>query len=215
MAVKILDIVVAMLESDGYDAVQLRRVVREAQVSTTTVYKLFGTRDALLLSAVERWMADNVYSALSPPQPGEGLRDGLIRILGSVIEPWVRRPRMLDAYYQARSGPGGQRLDIQGFQAVVPVARYLFQGLDQNFVIDLALVLVHMSYALVSRCAEGTIEPADILTALRRVVTRMTGDNAALCVPAADPAGPEPDLAWDTTLFSLYGPWVGQAQSHR
>lgn len=212
-AEKILDVVVATLETEGYDAVQLRRITREVQVSTTTVYKLFGTRDGLLLAAVERWMAGHVYSRISAARPDESLHDGLIRILNSVFDPWVRHPRMLDAYYRARTGPGGQRLDIQGFQAVVPVSYDLLRGLDQDYVIDLAMVLVHMSYALVSRCAEGTIEPAGILTALERVITRMTGDNSVQtrAVPQSGYAS-EADLSWDSTLFSLYGPWIEQAQ---
>ncbi|BEK87505.1 TetR/AcrR family transcriptional regulator [Nocardia seriolae] len=66
---RILHEVRTLLESDGYDAVQLREVARRARVSLTTIYKLFPTRDELLISAIERWMEENTYLPMEPPPP--------------------------------------------------------------------------------------------------------------------------------------------------
>jgi len=49
---RILDIVVEILETDGYDAVQLREVAKRSRTSLTTIYKRFPTRNALILAAL-------------------------------------------------------------------------------------------------------------------------------------------------------------------
>src|SRR6266566_4392225 len=71
--------VIGMLESGGYDAVQLREVARRAHVSLATIYKLFPTRDELIVTAIAQWMAQNCYGELALPAPDETLHDGLMR----------------------------------------------------------------------------------------------------------------------------------------
>ncbi|WP_312884612.1 TetR family transcriptional regulator [Nocardia barduliensis] len=183
-AAKIIDAVVSMLESDGYDAVQLRAVARKAHVSLATVYKRYPTRDELMLAAVERWMATNTYATPAPPIEGETLADGLIRLLRYVFEPWERNPRMLDAYYRARSTPGGRRLDAQGFDAVLPAAGAMFTDVDPEYAADLALVLTNMIYALIGRFANDGLDIAEILPAMERTILRLTGNNEPLAAVA-------------------------------
>ena len=65
----IIHVVLDLLESEGYDAVRVRTVARRARVSLSTIYKLFGTRDELIVTALERWMDANAYSALTMPEP--------------------------------------------------------------------------------------------------------------------------------------------------
>jgi len=38
---EIIDVVIDLIETQGYDAVQVRTVARSARVSLTTLYKLF------------------------------------------------------------------------------------------------------------------------------------------------------------------------------
>jgi AcrR family transcriptional regulator len=183
---QIIDVVLALLETDGYDAVQLREVARRAHVSLATVYKLFPTRDELIVTAIERWMAANAYPDLAPPPPGETLRAGLMRVLRHVFEPWERNPRMLEAFYRARSGPGGRRLDAQGLDAVLPVASEIFGGADPAYIADLGLVLTNLTYALIGRYVQKTVEITEILPMLERVVLRMTADNEPAAAAALD-----------------------------
>ena len=122
-AERILDVVVEMLESGGYDAVQLREVARRARIGLGTIYKLFPTRDDLIVTAIEHWMDMHTYAELAQPVPGETLYEGLMRVFRDVYEPWERSPRMLEAFHRARSGPGGERLQLQGANAIVPVMR--------------------------------------------------------------------------------------------
>lgn len=190
---EILDVVVDLIETGGYDAVQLREVARRARVSLATVYRLHPTRDDLIVSGVERWMAANCYNELLPPEPGESLHDGLMRVMGYVFEPWERSPRMLEAYHRANRGPGGERLDRQGMNAIEPVARAVLAGADPGYVRDIELVLVNLTYALVGRFADGVLGITEIMPALERAVFRITADNAAAAAEAVTPAGTNAD----------------------
>ncbi|MGY2117944.1 TetR family transcriptional regulator [Nocardia gipuzkoensis] len=205
-AAKIIDAVVSMLESGGYDAVQLRAVAQKAHVSLATVYKRYPTRDDLMVAAVERWMATNTYATPAPPIEGETLGNGLMRLLRYVFEPWERNPRMLEAYYRARSGPGGRRLDAQGFDAVLPAAGALFTDVDPDYTADIALVLTNMIYALIGRFATADLDIAEILPALERTVHRLTGNNEPLAAPAGQARPGGTSFPWSAALVSPFSP---------
>jgi AcrR family transcriptional regulator len=174
---EIVGVVLELLESEGYDAVQLRVVARRAHVSLATVYKHFASRDDLIVSALERWMATHCYADVAPPAPGETLYEGLMRTLRYVFGPWERSPRMLEAYHRARQGPGGPRLDQQGMAAIEPAGRAVLAGLDRGYVADLALILTHMTDAVIGRFAEGRLDITAVLPILERTVFRLTTDN--------------------------------------
>jgi AcrR family transcriptional regulator len=185
----IVGVVLELLESGGYDAVQLREVARRAHVSLATVYKHFATREDLVVTAIEHWMAANAYADLAPPAADETLHDGLVRVFRTVFEPWERSPHMLEAYHRARTGPGRQRLDVQGMRAVEPIARAVLEGADPGYVDDIELVLTNMAYAVVGRFADGTLDITAILPTLERAVFRLTADNE----PAATAARLRPE----------------------
>ncbi|WP_280236457.1 TetR family transcriptional regulator [Nocardia cyriacigeorgica] len=174
---QITGVVLDVLESEGYDAVQLRLIARRAHVSLATVYKLFPTRDELIVSAIEEWMTEHTYGELKPLTSQDTVRDGLISVLRAVFEPWERSPKMLEAYHRARLGPAGQRLDAQGFNAVLPVAVGVLDGLDPAYAEDVALILTNMVLALIGAFAIGSIEITEILPMLERTVFRLTADN--------------------------------------
>lgn len=173
---RILDIVVEILETDGYDAVQLREVARRAKSSLATIYKRFGTRDELILAALDRWMADNRYSGLADLQhrPGESLYDALMRVLRTIFEPWESHPGMLTAYVRARSGPGGEKLVRRGFDIVVPAAMEVMVGVDPDFVTDVDNIVFSLVYGLAGRFAAGEIAITDILPTVERTVYWLT-----------------------------------------
>lgn len=174
---RIIDVVRALLESDGYDAVQLREVARRARVSLSTIYKVFPTRDELIVSAIERWMEENIYVPMESPPPGETVYAGLMRVTRHVFEPWERHPIMLEAYHRARIGPGSERLDNHGLDAVLPIAAAVLGGADPQYLQDIAVVLSNMTFSLLGQCADGTLEVAQVLPMLERAVYRLTANN--------------------------------------
>jgi len=173
----IIDVVVDLLESEGYEAVQVRTVARRARISLATLYELFGTLDQLILAAVERWMEANAYAGLTMPEPGESPYETMVRVLRTVFEPWEQHPRMLEAYHWARSGPGGERLVLKGMAIVKPIVEAALPGADPEYLSDIEMIHGHVTRAAIARFAQGEIAVTDILPILERALFRLTTDN--------------------------------------
>lgn len=175
----VLDVVVEMLRAEGYDAVQLREVARRAQVGLGTIYKLFSSREALIVSALSRWMATNAYAPFEAYGPDESLRDLIIRELRQVFEPWQREPRMLHAYYRARFGPAGEHLNRQGSDVFVPVIESVLDNYDPDYTQALALTLTNVCYGVLSRVAHGELDAAEMLPTIESAVALVTDNEKA------------------------------------
>ncbi|MCG5434048.1 TetR family transcriptional regulator [Mycobacterium sp. MYCO198283] len=187
---RILDIVVEMLETDGYDAVQLREVARRSRSSLATIYKRYGTRDELIVAALEAWLEENRYSPLSHrgTDPDDSLHAGLMRVLRTVFEPWERHPAMLTAFVRARAAPGGQRLVRRGFDVVVPAGLQVLADVDDEFIADLDTIVSNVVYGLQSRFAAGEIAITEILPTIDRTVFWLTRGYDAVQPPAQESA---------------------------
>jgi AcrR family transcriptional regulator len=170
----ILDVTAELLTEVGIDGLQLRDVARRARVSLSTIYKHFGSRDELVVVALERWMAHNVYKPLPSPRPGEPLGDVLIRLFRHLFAPWKRNPTMLKALVRATASPGGRRLTLQGKEAV-RAAGY-FDGYEDAYVEDLMTILTHLTRGLTTNFASGQIGVAEIIRVHERAVRRLTAD---------------------------------------
>ncbi|MGX7681511.1 TetR family transcriptional regulator [Jatrophihabitans sp. DSM 45814] len=170
----ILDAVVQLIETKGYDAVQLRDIASEAHVSLSTIYKRYGTRDELMVAAIARWMDDNRYAGLKFTQRDEPVFDGLMRVYRTIFEPWERHPRMLHAYHRARSNPGADQLVAQGRSAVEPISHAILGDADPEWMADVGLILWNMVYALMGRFTDGEIAITEILPTLERTLFRLT-----------------------------------------
>jgi AcrR family transcriptional regulator len=173
---RLLGTVVEILESDGYDAVQLRAVARRARTSLATIYKRYPTRDELILAALEAWMVENRYAGVvpHPRAPGESLYDALMGLFRRIFEPWERHPRMLSAYYRVRSSPSGQRLLDSGLGIVGPAGLELLSGVDDEFIHAFDSIVSSLVYGLLGRFAIGEITITDILPTLDRTVYWLT-----------------------------------------
>ncbi|OHV06657.1 TetR family transcriptional regulator [Mycobacterium talmoniae] len=173
---RILDAVVDLLETEGYDAVQLREVARRARTSLATIYKRYATRDELILAALEAWMQQHRYAKLvrHTRLPDESLYVGLMRLLRTLFEPWERHPGMLKAYFRARAARGGEKLVRRGLDAVVPAALEVLAGVDEGFIRDLDNIVSSLVYGLSGRFAAGEIAITEILPSLDRTVYWLT-----------------------------------------
>lgn len=175
---RILDIVVEILETQGYEKVQLRSVARRARTSLATIYKSYPTRDSLIVAALERWMDENRFAGLATQthEPDESIYDGLMRVFRTIFEPWERHPDMLRAYQRARSGPGGQRLVDRGLDAVIPATTAVLADADADLVEELPPIVSNLAYGLVARFAAGEIAITEILPILDRALFRLTAN---------------------------------------
>jgi TetR/AcrR family transcriptional regulator, cholesterol catabolism regulator len=173
----IIEIVVDLLDTEGYEAVQLREVAKRARVSLATIYKRYATRDELIVAALEWWMEANRYAGLAAPASvtsGSSVYADLMDLFRTIFEPWEHHPLMLRSYFRARSGPGGKRLIQRGFDAVLPVARAIVAQLDSEFAEDLELILTGVVFGFLGRFTAGEIEVTDIVPGIERAVFRLT-----------------------------------------
>jgi len=173
---RILDIVAVLLESEGYDAVQLREVARRARTSLATIYKRYPNRDELILAALHSWMDEHRYAGLvhqSPP-PGESLYDGMMRVLRSIFEPWESHPAMLTAFFRARAASGGQELFRRGLDTTAPSFMEVLEGVEDEFLADLETILSTVIYGLLGRFSAGELDITDIVPSLDRTVYWLT-----------------------------------------
>jgi TetR/AcrR family transcriptional regulator, cholesterol catabolism regulator len=179
----IVRVVLEILESEGYDAVQPRVVAERAHVSLRTIYKFAPTREDLIVTALCQWMQVNCYSGLADPPYHAPFFEGMMWVHRKLFEPWERHPRMLAAYYRAMTGPSGDRLDVQGMAIVEPVAGAFFAKVDPTYAKDLGLVMSNMICGVIQRAAVGGLPVTDILPVIERTLSMLTTDNKALADP--------------------------------
>jgi AcrR family transcriptional regulator len=173
----IVAVVLELLESEGYDSVRVRTVARRARVSLATIYKLFGTRDQLITTAMERWMDAHAYAELTMPEPGEPPYETMVRVLRAVFEPWEQHPRMLEAYYRAMTSGSGEQLVMHGMAVVKPIIEAALPDADPQYLSDVELVHGHVVRAVLARFANGEIAITEVLPILERTLYRLTTDN--------------------------------------
>lgn len=173
---RILDIVTHILETKGYDAVQLREVARRAKTSLATIYKRYANRDELIVAALQNWMEENRYSGLTRQsgEPDASLYAGMMRVLRTIFQPWEQHPEMLTAYFRARAAPGGQQLVRRGLDIVAPAVFEVLGDVEDSFIADLDAIISSLVYGLLGRFAAGEIAITEILPILDRTVFWLT-----------------------------------------
>jgi len=170
----VLDVVVQLIEEYGYDSVHVRDVAKRAQTSSKTIYKTYESRDDLIVSALERWMATTMYASFEMPLPDDSLRESLLRTLRAIFGPWEQHPRMLEAWHRTLAGADHQRLSMQGVAEAHRIGDPLLAREDPMFARDLEEILLNVVFGLISRFVHGEILVTEILPALERAVVRLT-----------------------------------------
>ncbi|KUH85872.1 TetR family transcriptional regulator [Mycobacterium sp. GA-1999] len=165
----LIGIVVELLDTEGYEAVQLREVARRARMSLSTIYKRYRTRDELIIAALEWWLTANRYADLAPADDAT-LYGGLMHIFRTVFEPWETHPQLLKSYFRALSGPGGDRLTKLGIDAVTPPARDVLAHADPQFAQDLERILTSLVYGVLGQLASDAIDVTDVVPSIERAV---------------------------------------------
>jgi AcrR family transcriptional regulator len=198
---RILDVVVDILETRGYDAVQLREVARRSQTSLTTIYKRYANRDKLIVAALQAWMDEHRYAALrrQSHEPDESLYAGLMRVFRTIFQPWEQHPGMLTAYFRARAAPGGQQLVRHGLDMVVPAAFDVLGDAEDSFIADLDTIISSLVYGLLGRFTAGEISVTEILPILDRTISRLTSGYQPQGAKAADSHAPRAKLTASET----------------
>jgi AcrR family transcriptional regulator len=169
----ILDAVLRAFVTDGYEAVTLRAIAREARVSLATIYSQFASREDLCLAAMQRWMQQQVYGPLPRPPASMPLVERVLLVQRHALAPYLREPVMLTVFAQLRLGPSGRALRLQGATAMKAVADAVWAGVDNAERDELELVLYHVMQSLFMHFAAGEIAVYDILPTLELSARRL------------------------------------------
>ena len=186
---RIIGVVIELLESTGYESVQLREVARRSRVSLATIYRTFGSRAELINVALEHWLARHSFASTPRPDGTETVYEGLMRVLRQVFEPWERSPTMLRSYSIAQTRRGGERFLNQGRSAIHPISQAVLADVEPSLKADIELILTNVAFAVIGRFANGEIHITDILPTLERATFRLTADNSLHAQPTAVPTG--------------------------
>ncbi len=205
---RLLDVVVELLESTGYDSVQLREVARLARSSLATIYKRYQTRDDLILAALEYWMQQHRYAGITVParEPAPSLHQGLMELFRAIFEPWERHPQMLMAFFRVRSSPKGQQLFRFGLDFVVPAGMAVLADVEDEFVANLDSIISSLIYGLLGRFTAGEIAVTDILPILDQTVYWLTRGYEAQAADPLDGGNTQPVGDGDLSSAARMGP---------
>ena len=179
----ILDVVADLLEARGYDGWTLQEVAERAHCSFRTIYTEYGSRDDLIVAAVERWMDRHVYRKIQEQSQELPLFDALVAQFRAIYRPWERHPAMLQVFVRAIATPAGHtRLRAQGEAAVQPTVRR-YADLDPEWAKDLGMMIENVVRGAETRYVNGDIPITHILKDIERALFRFSQ-----VTPSAAPA---------------------------
>jgi TetR/AcrR family transcriptional regulator, cholesterol catabolism regulator len=164
---------IALFEVGGPDAVAVREVARRARVSLRDIYRLFGSRDDLIIVGVGEWMQQHMYASLERVSADTPPFDALIEQFRRMFEPWERNPRALETFVYALSTANGDILVRRGESVVGPINAELFADVDRDLADDLWLIITNVVYAQMAQVAAGHRSIDELVPTIERVIRRL------------------------------------------
>jgi AcrR family transcriptional regulator len=96
-----VDAAIRIVDTEGLDALTVRRLGKEVGVSYTAVYTYFATREDLMVALVGRVSADLISGFVAR---GESVRDQLITMALTVRRALAGHPHLAGAFVSAANG---------------------------------------------------------------------------------------------------------------
>ncbi len=119
-AKRIVDTAITLAERDGYSAVRLRDVAATAQVALGTVYKRFGSKEEILVAALEQEIDKLVTRVGKKAPPGDTADERIRFLFGALTRALLRRPNLARALVRSiASGDPNVTEQVASFHAVI------------------------------------------------------------------------------------------------
>jgi AcrR family transcriptional regulator len=103
---RILDAAVGLAAEGGYDAVQMREVALRADVALGTLYRYFGSKEHLLVSALAAQVSDLRGRLLERPPRGENDAARVMDVIRRVTRALQRDPDVIAAMLKSLISSG-------------------------------------------------------------------------------------------------------------
>jgi AcrR family transcriptional regulator len=125
---------VRIADTEGIDALSMRRLAQELGSGTMTLYHYVRTKDELLMLVMDTVMAEVVVP--EDALPADDWRAAITAIAHSSRDALERHPWVFDIVDDPGAGPNGVRHFDQSMQAVASLPGSLDQRLDVIFAVD-------------------------------------------------------------------------------
>ncbi|HEY8544475.1 MAG TPA: TetR/AcrR family transcriptional regulator [Acidimicrobiales bacterium] len=168
---QIADAALHIADTEGLDALSMRRLAAELGCGTMTLYHYVKTKDELLALLADRVMAEIV---LPPEVFAEGWRAGMAAIARRTREVVLRHPWWYDLSEDPSIGPNSIRHFDQSLQALAGLDIPLREKLDIIQVVDEYV----FGHCLQSREGAGLDDPAALTPDVRRYLVDLAGSGA-------------------------------------
>ncbi|MGH2728746.1 MAG: TetR family transcriptional regulator [Actinomycetota bacterium] len=98
---RVVKAAIALANSGGYDAVQMRDVASKAGVALGTLYRYFSSKDHLLGSCLGQWTRDFQQRVALRPPAGPSPADRVVDVLKRAASALERSPNLMAAFVTA------------------------------------------------------------------------------------------------------------------
>jgi AcrR family transcriptional regulator len=169
---RVIDAAVSLGAERGYDAVQMRDVSANANVSLATIYRYFSSKDHLLAAAMTEWTAELQSRVAQSPPRGDTAADQLVDVLSRACRAMSRQPKLSAALVRALSSadPGVKQSADQVQRQIESMAAGILIDLDPQVRSDIMAVLGHVWYSTLVAWANGRIDFDAVVGELDRAV---------------------------------------------
>lgn len=169
---RVIDAAVSLGAERGYDAVQMRDVSANANVSLATIYRYFSSKDHLLAAAMTGWTAELQARVAQSPPRGDTAADQLVDVLSRACRAMSRQPKLSAALVRALSSadPGVKESADEVQRQIESMAAGILTDLDPQVRSDIMAVLGHVWYSTLVAWANGRIDFDTVVGELDRAV---------------------------------------------
>lgn len=98
---RVLKTAIALANSGGYEAVQMRDVASKADVALGTLYRYFSSKDHLLVSCLGQWTREFQQRVAARPAAGGSAADRVVDVLKRAATALERSPSLMAAFVTA------------------------------------------------------------------------------------------------------------------
>jgi AcrR family transcriptional regulator len=166
--VAITKAVLQLAEEGGYDGIQLRAVARRSGVAMRTIYKYFGSREALITSVMAELRTQNLRKAMAAGK-GDNFVDRYLSILHHSFNFFRAKPKLWEVF--ARMQMEGQPLD-QGIEIDSALMRHAFEDVDQAFFEEFERLIGSLFYSSLMFSVFGKYSFDEAWSHIERTVRR-------------------------------------------
>lgn len=103
----------ALAAEGGYDAVVMRDLADQANVSVGTIYNYFNSKDHLLAGAWVDWVTDLEERVGGHPLRGDSPAERVMDVLGRICTALGRQPKLVSAILTAATSNDPQVVECQ------------------------------------------------------------------------------------------------------